>query len=84
MKKTLGEFSESINAFWFGANDIEFIAWKGSHQVFVYPCMDYPNPPFAILQHTKRIDTLEEFTKAIETGEYLEASYTKTENPFSS
>ena len=82
MKKvdTLGEWSESIQAFWFGANDCEWIAWKGSHQIFVYPCHSHPSPPTQVIQHTKRIETLEDFTEAIETGKLLDASYTRKSN----
>lgn len=53
------EWSKSINAFWCGGMDEEFIAWKGSHQIFIFPCSDYPNPPTEIIQHTERIETLE-------------------------
>lgn len=71
----LGEWSEEINAFWHGANNCEWIAWKGSHQIFIYPCDNYPNPPSEILQHTKRIETLEDFTEAMYNGTFFKAEY---------
>lgn len=74
-KDILGEWSDNIKAFWFGANDCEWVAWKGSHQVFVYPCDKYPQPPFQVIQHTKRIETLRDFTEAINTGIVYEPSY---------
>jgi hypothetical protein len=83
MKKTMGEWSENINAFWFGANNCEWVAWKGSHQIFVYPCDTHPKPPSEIIQHHSRIETLEDFTEAMETGERLIASYQKGESAWS-
>jgi hypothetical protein len=74
-KYTLGEWSDSISAFWFGANDCEWIAWKGAHQIFVYPCGEHPKPPSQVIQHTERIETLEDFTEAMETGVLYEATY---------
>lgn len=73
----LGEWDKKLNCFWFGANDCEWIAWNGSNQVFVYPCDEYPNPPSKIIQHTERIESLEDFTRAIQGGIVYEASYTK-------
>jgi hypothetical protein len=75
----IGEWSESINAFWFGANDCEWIAWKGSNQIFVYPSIDYPSPPSGVVQHTKRIETIEDFTEAMETGKLFKVSYEEKE-----
>ncbi|MFS0643782.1 hypothetical protein [Siminovitchia sp. 179-K 8D1 HS] len=74
-KKLLGEWSDTINAFWFGANNCEWIAWKGSHQVFVYPCDEHPNPPSQIIQHSNRIESLEDFTEAIYNGNLYEPEY---------
>lgn len=71
----LGKWSDSINAFWFGANGWEMIAWKGSHQIFIYDCDRYPQPPFQVIQHSSRIETLEDFTDAINTGEVYEPTY---------
>ena len=73
----LGEWSETIKAFWFGANGCEWVAWKGSHQVFVYPCDKHPQPPHRIIQHDKRIETLEDFTDAIGYGVVYEPTYTE-------
>lgn len=73
--ETIGEWSESISAFWFGANNCEWIACKGSHQITVHPCDKYPNPPTAILQHDKRIETVEDFTNAMNNGKYYEVEY---------
>lgn len=72
------EWSKSTNTFWMGANNCEYIAWKGSHQVFEYHCDTYPAPPVRIIQHDKRIETLEEFNAALENGEWFNASYENT------
>ena len=77
MEHTLGEWSTSINAFWYGANGTEWVAWKGSNQVFEYPCDGYPSPPIAIIQHDKRIETIEDFTNAMYNGKYYKAEYKK-------
>ena len=71
----LGEWDKNLNCFWFGSNNCEWIAWKGSNQVFVYPCDKYPNPPSQIIQNTKRIETLGDFTEAIQNGVVYETSY---------
>lgn len=73
--ETLGEWSETIKAFHFGANGLEFIAWKGSHQVFVFDCDTYPQPPCQILQYTNRIETLDDFTNAIYKGRSFDVIY---------
>lgn len=72
---TVGEWSHAIDAFWFSANGCEWIAWKGSHQIFVYPGATYPAPPTQTLQHSKRIETLEDFNEAMNTGTLYEATY---------
>lgn len=72
-----GEWSKSLNAWWSGLNGIEHIAWKGSHQIFVYPPDDYPNPPMEIWQYHKRIETLEDFTDALENSIKLKVDYNK-------
>ncbi|WP_245595193.1 hypothetical protein [Fictibacillus gelatini] len=73
--KTIGEWSEEIRAFWFGANNCEWIAWKGSHQIFVFPCDEYPNPPSKIIQHNKRIESIEDFTEAMQNGKTYIVEY---------
>jgi hypothetical protein len=78
--RTLGEWADNINAFWFGANRCEYIAWKGSHQVFVYDAECYPEPPSYIIQHNRRIETINEFSNAINNGVYMIASYSKKED----
>lgn len=75
----LGEWSDSIQAFWFGANCCEWVAWKGSNQVFVYPCDNYSDLPKYVIQHKERIETLEEFTKAIYSGKVYEPEYKEVE-----
>lgn len=72
-----GEWSDTINAFWMGANNCEFIAWKGSHQIFVYPCDEHPQPPCAIYQHTKRIKTLEDFNDALDNRSVYNVTYSE-------
>jgi hypothetical protein len=74
-KETIGKWSDSLNAFWFGANDCEWVAWKGSYQIFVYPCNEHPNPPASVIQHTNRIETIEDFTEAMENGRTFQADY---------
>ncbi|EOO41625.1 hypothetical protein IIU_00364 [Bacillus cereus VD133] len=64
-----------MDAFWYGANGCEFIAWKGSHQIFVYPCDEYPNPPSEIIQFSERIETIDDFRMALDKGGKLKCSY---------
>lgn len=71
----VGNWSEKLNAFWMGANNCEFIAWKGSHQIFVYLCDEYPSPPSMIYQHTKRIETLEDFNDALDNQKIFDVTY---------
>lgn len=78
----LGEWDKGINAFWFGANGCEWVAWKGSHQIFVHPCDRYPHPPVGVIQHTKRIENLEDFTEAMNEGNYYKAKYTMADMPY--
>lgn len=74
----LGEWSDKVNAFWFGANGREWIAYKGSRQVFVYPCDHYPAPPSQVIQHNEPVETLNVFTDAIRTGTVYNATYMST------
>lgn len=74
-KEILGHWSDNIKAFWYGANGCEWIAWKGSHHVFVFPCEEYPEKPDMIVEHIERIESVEEFTKAIMTGKVFKPSY---------
>jgi hypothetical protein len=71
----LGEWDNKLNCFWFGANHCEFIAWKGSHQVFIYPCDEYPQAPSQIIQHSDRIETLDDFSAAIQKGIVYDSTY---------
>jgi hypothetical protein len=72
-----GHWSETLMAFWFGANGCEYIAFKGSHQILEFPCYKYPNPPTRIIQHTERIETLEDFNNALDKGKWFSAVYTE-------
>lgn len=72
-----GEWDYQDRYFWCGGNDTEYIAWKGSHQIFVYPCGDYPNPPSEIIQHTCRIESVEEFDRAMDNGIRYKVEYLK-------
>jgi hypothetical protein len=74
-KELIGEWSESIKAFWFGANNCEWIAWNGSNQIFVYPSQDYPKLPKQVIQHDKRIESIEEFTNAMNNGRLHDCVY---------
>lgn len=71
----VGEWNDSKKCFWFGAKGCEWIAHKGSNQVFVYPCDEHPAPPSQIIQHTERIENLQEFTNAIRNGVIYNANY---------
>jgi hypothetical protein len=75
MSYEYGEWSDTINAFWCGGNDTEYIAWKGSHQIYVFPCGEYPNAPSEIIQHTNRIETVGDFNNAMENGIRSRATY---------
>ena len=70
-----GKWSENIQAFWCGGNDTEYVAWKGSHQILVYPCGMYPSPPSEVIQHTQRIESVEEFDAAMENGIRFKTNY---------
>jgi hypothetical protein len=72
---SLGKWSDNIKAFWAGANGEEYIAHKGSNQIFVYPCGDYPNMPSKVIQHTKRMETVEDFEDGLENGIRYEVTY---------
>jgi hypothetical protein len=72
-----GKWSNSIQAFWCGGMDAEYIAWKGSHQIFIYPCKEeYPNSPSHVIQHKNRIETEEDFDEAMKTGIRYKCSIT--------
>ncbi len=75
MNNNYGDWSDHIQAFWCGGNDSEYIAWRGSHQIYVFPCGSYPNAPSEIIQHTARIETVEEFNNAMENGIRYAATY---------
>lgn len=69
------EWSETLNAFWYGANGCEYIAYRGSHHVFVYPCHKHPEPPSEVWQFTRRIETLEDFNEALNNHVVYVANY---------
>lgn len=71
----MSEWNEKLKVFWQGGNGCEYIAWKGSHQVFVYPGWEHPAPPSEVIQHTKRIETLEDFDDALDNGKHLNVEY---------
>jgi hypothetical protein len=75
MSYEYGKWSDTINAFWCGGNDTEYIAWKGSHQIYVFPCGDYPNSPSEVIQHTDRIELVEDFNAAMENGIRYKPTY---------
>jgi len=75
----LGEWSDNLNAFWMGANNMEFIAWKGSHNIAVYPCDDYPNLPTLFVQGDRRIESVEDFDYVLRNGEGFAPNYEKTD-----
>lgn len=70
-------WDNNIHAFWSGVNGNEYIAWKGSHQIFVFPCGTYPKPPSEIIQYHKRIETINDFEDAMSAGEEFACSYYK-------
>ncbi len=71
----MAEWSETLNAFWYGANGCEYIAFKGSHHIFEFPCDKFPGPPTRVIQYTNRIETLEDFENALDNGKWYQASY---------
>lgn len=71
----LGEWSESLKVFWFGGMDMEYIAWKGSHEILVYDCSKYPCPPNYVIKFNRRIRTLEDFNDALTNGLRMEVYY---------
>lgn len=71
----LGEWSNTLNAWWYGANGCEYVAWKGSHEIAVYPCDDYPNLPTSFIQGDRRIETLEDFDYVLNNGKVYYAMY---------
>lgn len=74
-KINYGEWAKGIQAFWCGGNNTEYIAWKGSHQIYVFPCREYPQMPSEVIQHTNRIETVEDFNVAMENGIRYQATY---------
>lgn len=76
----MGEWAKNIQAFWYGANGLEFVAWKGSHQIQVYPCDEYPSPAKYTIQHHTRIETVEEFNDCLMNGQRMKASYEAIED----
>lgn len=53
----------------------EYIAWKGSVDVYVYSCDSYPSPPEEIIYYGKRIETVEDFDDALAHGKRMKATY---------
>lgn len=75
MVAIIGKWSNELQVFWYGANCEEYIAWKGSHQIFVFPCDEYPNPPSEVIQYHKRIETLDDFNEALQGGLIYKVTY---------
>lgn len=75
----MSEWDKGLNAFWAGGNGCEYIAWKGSHQIFVYPTWEHPAPPSEVIQHTKRIETLTDFDDALDNGRHMKVEYELTD-----
>lgn len=76
----MSQWAENIQAFWHG-DWREYIAWKVSHQILVYPTDEYPNPPSYVIQYNKRIVTLEDFDNVLINGKWFKANYEVTEEP---
>ena len=74
----MSNWDDDIKAFWSGGNGCECIAWKGSHQVYIYPTWEHPAPPSGMIQHTKRIETLADFNEALE-GKIIKVEYELTD-----
>lgn len=75
MRTLCGEWSENLKVWWMGANNCEFIAWKGSHEIAVYPCDKYPNLPTHFIKGDRRIETLEDFDYTLNNGKKYSAQY---------
>ncbi|MBX6360513.1 MAG: hypothetical protein IRZ03_10600 [Acidobacterium ailaaui] len=78
MAGLVGQWSNTLNTFWYGANGCEFIAFKGSYQILVFPTDEYPKPPSQIIHHTDKIETLRDFNEALEKGVWYDACYKKS------
>ncbi|QQO40648.1 DNA binding protein [Bacillus phage 000TH008] len=70
------KYDASFNSFWLGANGNEYIAYKGSQHIFVYPSNEYPDPPSSVIMFDRRIETVDDFKEALKHGEVLAAHYT--------
>ncbi|WFO97897.1 hypothetical protein [Bacillus subtilis] len=77
-KGIIGEYNVDLNIFWFGANGCEYISYKNSRQVFVYPTHTHPAPPDRLIVYSRPIKTLHDFGEAIENGEVYKSRYTPT------
>lgn len=77
METKLGEWLESINAFWCGGNGMECVARKGALEVLVYDCDRHPCPPnyVVLLGQGRRIRTLDDFNEALTSGVRMKATY---------
>ena len=71
----IGEWSDTLHAFWYGANGCEFISFYGSQDIFVYS--QYPNPPIEVWHYNKRIESLEDFSDALHNSTKYITKYTK-------
>lgn len=76
MKDLLGERVEDKGQFWLGANGVEYIAWEGSFQIFIYPTWEWPAPPSGFIQAESRIWSLEDFDETLRSGVAKEILYT--------
>ncbi|MBM7598225.1 hypothetical protein JOC34_000582 [Virgibacillus halotolerans] len=71
-------WDEKLQIYWAGYNGCEYIAYKGSHQIFEYPTWEYPSPPSRIIQHNERIESEDDFESALDSREWYTAHYTKS------
>lgn len=68
----IGEWNDNKKCFWFNANGYEYIAYKSSNKVLVYESDNDLESPFQVIAHTEKIETLRDFTNAIQNGTVYE------------
>lgn len=75
-----GEWSDTLNAWFFDANNCEFVAYTGSHDIFVYSCDKYPAMAEKVIHGDRRIESLEDFDHVLNNGVTYNCAYTPESN----
>lgn len=71
----VGDWDNELNAFLYVASGCKWVAYKGSHQIFVYWTKEPLAPPYQIIQNPNPITTIQEFTNTIRHGSIHNLSY---------